>query len=287
MSFRSLFLLGVVLAASAALAGQPFLLIPESTNDTVGMYDPFDGSYLGDLIVSQGEMATPINAVLGPDNLIYLSDQVADSVFRYDLNGELIDVFAGPDDGLNNIRGIAFRDGELFVTSGDDYVARFDSSGNRLPDFINDGSDPFDIFFLDDGRALLSDIAGDQVRLYDADGTFASTVFAVNFPEQIQQMVSTGHYLNASFSGDWLTEFDVDGTIFRQIVFDAGRGIYELGNGRWLATSGSGVFSIDPDTLDVITIRSGISARFIELVPEPATALLVSLGVLGLRRRRN
>ena len=39
-------------------------MIPDSTTDTVGMYDPFDGTYLGDVIPDLGYFSTPINAVL-------------------------------------------------------------------------------------------------------------------------------------------------------------------------------------------------------------------------------
>ena len=124
----------------------PYLLIPDSTSDMVGMYSPVDGTYLGDMFeVPQiyGSSSTPINAVPGPDGYIYVSDQVQDAVFRFDMDGNFFDVFADNTDGLNNVRGIDFRDGLLYVTSGDDYVAVFDAPHNRLADFINDGSDPF------------------------------------------------------------------------------------------------------------------------------------------------
>ena len=41
------------------------LLIPESTGDTVGMHDPYDGTYLGDLIQGAGTLSTPIFAIMG------------------------------------------------------------------------------------------------------------------------------------------------------------------------------------------------------------------------------
>lgn len=275
----------VALVAAPALA-QGYLLIPESSNDTIGKYDAFDGTYLG-VFATHGS-GTPINAVLGPDNLIYVSDQIGDSVTRYDLDGNFRDVFADADDGLNNVRGIDFRGDHLFVTSGDDYVAEFDADGNRLDDFINDGSDPFDIHFLPDGRALLADIAGstDNVRLYNADGTLAEELFSVNFPEQVQSdSLLPGAYLNASFSADLITDFDLDGTIVSQFEWNGGRGIYRLGNGNLLATAGDGVFELDKTTGDIVEVENeGVSARFIEFVPEPTSALLLLLG-LAFRRR--
>lgn len=273
------------LFAAASVSSAGYLLIPESSNDTVGMYDPYDGTYLGDLIDGAGLFSTPINAVLGPDGNIYVSDQVADSVFRYDAQGNYIDTFVS---GYNNIRGIDFRGDHLFVTSGDDYVAEFDSAGNFVGNFIEDGSDPFDIFFLDDGRSLLANIQGtdDDIRLYDADGMGFSSLFAISFPEQIQYMPSTGHYLNASFSDDFITEFDLDGNIYNQWFFNGGRGVYELGNGQLMVTAGDGIWSLNPDNSELTLLRGDVSGRFIEFVPAPGAFALLGLAGLATRRRR-
>jgi len=245
-----------------------FLLIPDSTADVVGMYDPYDGTYLGDLIIGAGLFSTPINAILVPDGNIYVSDQVADSVFVFDTAGNYLYTYADASDGLNNIRGIDSFGGHLFVTSGDDYVAEFDGPHSRLPDFINDGSDPFDILFLNDGSSLVADIQGstDNVRLYNPDGTLNYEVFSVSFPEQIQvDSVLPGAYLNAAFSDGIITDFELDGTIIQTTPLSSGRGIYRLGNGNLLATDGNGVHEIEPGTGAIIETEHTGSARFIEL----------------------
>jgi hypothetical protein len=284
--------LHVVVAGAAALlagtASAQFLLIPDSSADTVGMYDPFDGTYMGDLIPDTGLFSTPLNAILGPDNLIYVSDQLADAVFRFNMDGSFFDVFADDTDGLNNVRGIDFRDGNLYVTSGDDFVAVFDGPHSRLPDFIT-GVDPFDIHFLDDGRALIADILADDVRLYNADGTFDSTIFAVNFPEQISSDPNKpGSFLNASFSGDTVTDFDLDGTIADTWFFNGGRGVFRLGNGNLLLTAGDGIWEMDPATGDLLENENpDASGRFIEyVIPAPSSLALLGLGGLLARRRR-
>lgn len=255
------------------LGRAPVLLIPESTNDVVGMYDPYDGTYLGDIIIDDTtginyDLSTPINAVQGPDNNIYLSDQVSDAVFVFDTLGNYLMTYADASDTLNNIRGIDFRNGHLFVTSGDDYVAEFDGPHSLVGYFIQDGSDPFDILFLDDGRSLLCDIQGttDNVRLYDTTGTLLYEVFSVDFPEQVQvDPILPGAFLNASFSGDIITDFDLDSTITAQFSFNSGRGIYRLGNGNLLATNGSGVFELDSATGVQVEQENTGSGRFIEL----------------------
>lgn len=247
----------------------PVLLIPESIADTIGMYDPFDGTYLGDLIAGSPHLGTPINAVAGPDGNVYVSDQTANAVFVFSSSGSYLFTYADWNDGLYNIRGIDFRDGHLFVTSGDDYVAEFDAPHSRLDDFINDGSDPFDILFLPDGRALLSDIQGydDNVRLYNANGTLDREFFDVTFPEQlVRDTLTPGLFLNAAYTGRVASDFDLGGTVHQSIPLGASsRGIFRLWNGNLLVTDSYGVWEIDEETGDVIDQKNSGSFRFIEL----------------------
>lgn len=245
------------------------LLIPDSTSDTVGLFDPFDGTYMGDIITDNPGFSTPINAVVGPDNNIWVSDQVADSIFVFDMAGTYLFTYADGTDGLNNIRGIDFRGGNCFVTSGDDYVAEFDGPHSRLPDFIADGTDPFDIMFLADGTSLLCDIQGttDNVRLYDASGVLMYELFPTSFPEQvIYDDLMPGEYLVNSFSDYNIYDFEIDGTIVETTPLPSnGRGVFRLGNGNLLATDGSGVHELQPGTGTLIETKFVGSSRFIEL----------------------
>jgi hypothetical protein len=263
----------------AAPRGEQFLLIPESSNDVVGMYDAYDGSYMGDIIVedtTQFDLKTPINAVQGPDGNIYLSDQVSDAVFVFDTTGTYLYTYADGSDGLNNIRGIDFRDGHLFVTSGDDYVAEFDGPHSFVGYHIQGGVepfDPFDILFLDDGTCLCADIYGsvDNISYYDYDGNLLYELFPVSFPEQVQfDSEMPGEFLHNSFSADLIQDFDIAGTVYNSWTYDGGRGVFRLGNGNLLATRGNGVHEIDPATGDTIDNKNpGVSGRFIELYTAP------------------
>jgi len=245
------------------------LLIPNSTTDTVGLFDPYDGTYLGDVITDNPGFSTPINAVVGPDNLIYVSDQVADSIFVFDMAGVYLYTYADGTDGLNNIRGMDFRGGNVFVTSGDDYVAEFDGPHSRLPDFIADGTDPFDIMFLADGTSLMCDIQGttDNIRLYDAGGVLMYELFSTSFPEQVQMdTLAPGDYLTNSFSNYMVYDFEIDGTIVETTpTSSSGRGVFRLGNGNLLITDGSGVHEVQPGTGTLIETKLTGSSRFIEL----------------------
>jgi len=248
------------------------LLIPDSTADTVGTYDANDGTYYGDIINGVGLFQTPINAIIGPDGNIYVSDQVADSVFVFDTSGTYLFTYADASDGLNNIRGIDFYGTHLFVTSGDDYVAEFSGPHTRLPDFINDGTDPFDILFLSDGRSLLADIQGttDNIRLYDASGVLLQVLFPINFPEQVQiDTVLPGAYLTTGFSANIINDFELTGTIVQTTPYSGGRGVYRLGNGNLLVTSAAGVQEISSGTGAIIQTEKTGSCHMIEISTPP------------------
>ena len=258
-----------------SLPSRDVLLIPCSSTGQrgVNVFDPFDGAYVGSFVQDEVLFYTPINAILGPDDNIYVADQVNDAVLVFDRQGTFLYNYADDTDGLDNVRGIDFRDGHLFISispSTGKAIAEFDGPHNRLADFINDGSDPFDIYFLDDGRALLADIYGstDNVRLYNADGSLSGQIFSVDFPEQIQSdSVGSCPYLNTSFSDNIINDFDLSGTIEQSTPWSSGRGIYRLGNGNLLATNGNGVFEIEPGSGSIIEQKLTGSGRFIELIP--------------------
>ncbi|MBU0638465.1 MAG: hypothetical protein KKB50_06330 [Planctomycetes bacterium] len=279
----------IVLIVLAAPTFADYLLIPDSTAKTVGMYDPYDGTYLGNLIDGSSRFSLPINAVPGPDGNIYVSDQNMDAVFVFNPAGEYLSTYADANDGLNDIRGIAFQAGHLFVTSGDDYVAEFNGPHSRLPDFIADGSDPYDILFLADGGALVSDIqgTGDNIRLYDAAGNLTYELFKLPFPEQIQfDALRPGEYLSASFTGRVIYDFGIYGAIVQVTPLgDFGRGVFRLGNGNLLSADADGVWELEPGSGVVVEQEYAGSMHFIEYVPEPSPVVMLMLGTLLAKRR--
>jgi hypothetical protein len=253
-----------------SLPDREVLLVPNSTQQSIGIYETFDGAFIGNFVVDSALFTTPICAIAGPDSNIYLSDQVADAVFVYNKQGEFLFTYADATDGLDNIRGIAFWEGNLFVTSGNDYVARFDGPHNRIADFFSSGADPFDIFFLDDGRALVADITGDDMKLYNADGTFVQDLFTVDFPEQINfDLIDENSWLNSSFADDQVRDFDLDGNISESTPWAGGRGVYRLDNGNFLLTSATGVYEVAPGSGSIVDQKNTGSGRFVELYRPP------------------
>jgi len=259
------------------------LLIPDSSEDAIGIYDAEDGTFLGNFLEPNTEsdawvLSTPINAVQGPNGNIFVSDQVEDAVLEFDTGGAFVGIFADETDGLNNIRGIDFLDGDLLVSNSDgEAINRFDAAGSALPDFVaNPDFDPYDVFIAPNGDVLVSQIAPvDEVQLYPmASPSGMSQLYATSFPQQVNA-TPDGNYLVASFSDDTVTEVTGSGQVVRTVEVESARGAYVLGNGNWLVTGGTetGILEIDPDTGTTVTvIAEGSGFRFIEPVELGANA---------------
>lgn len=256
--------------------GQETLLIPDAATDTVGRYDAQTGDYLGDLIVDpdpspDGLLDTPIDAILGPDGLIYVSDQTRDAVVRFDAGGNFVDVFCDATDGLDNLRGLVFYGGDLLVCEAPaapapPAIARFTADGVRLTDFAQ-GFSCFDVFDASLG-VVVSDIGDNQVELYDPQqGTSIRTLAITDFPEQVCRKRS-GNLLAIAYLGNEIVEFSAAGNVIRRIpITNLGRGVVELGNHNLLISTGAGIREINPISGELIrTIRTGTGFRFIERV---------------------
>ena len=246
------------------------LMIPDWTSDSVGLFDPYDGTFLRYLCKSPSA-SSPKNAIAGPDGNIYLSDQAGNTVHMFDTSGTYLGVYADNGDGLQNIRGIDFRGNHLFVcnstSSGTKGVWEFSGPHTFVRHFITyTGVDPFDIYFLADDRSLFADIGtSDKIALHDTSGTFIQTVITTSFPEQIQSdPVLPGAFLAASFSSNQIIDFDLNGSIFRTFPLSGARGVYRLGNGNILATYGTAVIEMDSLTGATIQIEKTGSFQYIE-----------------------
>jgi len=99
--------LGLVAASQAQ-----FLLIPNSGRDQIWQVSAFDGSIISQNYIFDAALSTPNHAIASGRGTIFISDQILDSVREYDLNANYLGDVAGAAQGLDNIRGIAVRNGE-------------------------------------------------------------------------------------------------------------------------------------------------------------------------------
>ena len=289
------------------LLAQGVLLIPESSNDRIMAFDPFDGSLIdADFIPADPDnISTPIEVQINAaQDAFVVSDQLEDGVFAYDLDGLPLGRLA-PAGGqdvtiLDNVRGLEIdpANGNVLVSVGSgtnaDAIAEFDPAGNFLGNRIEPDSatmdSPFDVL-IDNGAILIPAIDSDAVHRYDLAGNFVDNFALVdNFPEQIA-VRSGGGYFVANFVGaqEGILEYAADGTLLNTLTppnLGGFRGVYELGNGNLLITNGGGVHEIDRTGAFIETEIDGVSARFIsfiQILPElPESVPVPTLNTAGL-----
>ena len=238
------------------------LLVPDSSNGRVMAFDPQTGNLLDpDFIPYQEEanLGTPIEVMLNPGgDGFWLSDQIRDVVYGYDLEGNFLGVVA-PAGGANtaiadNIRGIALSpDGNLLVTvaSGGNAnaVAEFDPAGNYLGNYLPNGAGglngPWDLLFRENDVLVTASSSG-HIHRYGLDGTPLGQFHSgLGFPQQMQQLPN-GNILIGQFTtlggvtpGVW--ELTADGDLVGIYTGVSGnRGVYELPNGNILPPTPTG-----------------------------------------------
>lgn len=299
-------MMALVLGLSQGVAMGQFLLIPESTNDRVVAVNAFDGSLanpnfldIAPLAASAGVSSTPIE-VLEVGNEFWVSDQVADRIWRFDSNGGPLGAITSPD--LNNLRGMEVVGNTVYVAQGSaggafgEGLVTIDVATASVTGIFNGRLDD-DVSYQDvklfNGELLVtnSDTGNDGIDRYLPDGTFLGTLFVsdgvsgIDFPQQINVRGSTGNLIVGGFSvPSGVYEYLPDGTEIGIIAGDpfGPRAAYELGNGGIVWTNGTWIRT------DADILVEGGNFRYItpSSVPEPTSALLMLITVVGVSRRQ-
>ena len=277
-----------------------FLMIPESTNKRVMAFDATTGDLIDMDFIPPDDvnLTTPIEPLLTPAFTVLISDQVDDAVRMYDTSGAFLATFYGNNTAvLDNIRGMDFTPlfASLVVTVGGgtnmSACAEFDPFGTYVGNFIAIGAggldSPFDIMFRS-SDCLVAGINSDAIHQYDLSGNSLGIFASINsFPEQIAEKAN-GDIVVANFSGteEGIVVYSSTGTLlnnFSNASYGGPRGVYELGNGNFLVTNGSGVHEVNGTTGAFIrTVVAGVSGRFIspfdpDAVPVELTSFKASV----------
>ncbi|MCR9218332.1 MAG: hypothetical protein NXI14_14160 [bacterium] len=287
-------------AASTAVAGPPseFLVVPDSSNDILVTFSPFDGSLINSNFATIGG-GTPKHA-LQVGNEIWVSNQLTDQVDRFTLNGAFVSSIVG---GLDNIKGMEVVGNEVWVTNAGsnngapgNSIVKIDIGSATISGSSPTSGSLFDVINYQ-GQVLGTNITSEDLEFYDAGGNFASVFHAsdgvsgIDFPQQAFAR-DNGGLLVAGFSPtSGVYAYDAAGNDLGIVAgLDSGaRGVYELGNGNIMWTNGAGVWVTDPNTGQVTQVYDGGSSQYIDLVviPAPGAAGLLALaGFASTRRRR-
>lgn len=258
-----------------------FVMIPDWTADKVYLFNAQTGDLVDQNFIptTNPQLQSPKNALLHfSGRFILVSDQLSDVVQKFDTNGSYIGVFCpigGPNTTIvDNMRSATYRlNKNLLVTVGSsansNTVQQFDSGGVHLGTFCSTGiSSPFDVLIRSNDVLVSNSSGANRITQYDQSGTFLSN-FSVStsyaFPEQLIRLPN-GFIAVAAFSTpSGIAILDSAGNFLRLITAVTGnRGVYLLGNGRYLTTNGAGVHEVDSATGTLVrTVIAGSSFQYI------------------------
>ena len=250
------------------------LLIPDWTYDRVLAFDPYDGSYIGVIIPSDGRLSSPKCAIPSSRGTIFVSDQIADAVFEYDTEGNYITTIVNQaSSGIDNIRGITVYNDYLYVTvfqgSHAETVQRFDlNGGNQMTWTSTQIDSPFDILFRG-SDALVANANSDAIERYNQNGNWLGTFVGtgIQWPSQIYECGNGNLYVAGSFSPSGIYQYDPNGVLLHYYsISQTLRGVYELGNGLLLFTSSVSVSTYNPSNGQIVDIYTDGNFHFIHLL---------------------
>jgi hypothetical protein len=292
---RCLVLCLLCVVCQTGIHAQSFLMMPDSTNNRMVLFDPVTGSVVNNNYFALAG-GTTVHA-LQVGNEIWVSEQLGDRVSRWSLTGTPLGAI-GPTysgGGFDNIRGMGLVNNTVYVTNAGTAngapgvaVVLLDTAGNFLSSFSTVGTapSPFGVLAFQGDILVSSASANNDIHRYTLAGSSVGAFHnsgTLNFVEQLYR-ASNGDVLAATFSSNLVARLDsTNGNILNQFAASGARGVWELGNGNILWTSGSGAFVYDGTSSTQVYTGGG---RYIDLltiaaVPEPGTIAMIGTGVLA------
>lgn len=320
-----LFVAATALGLVCSTASAQFVMVADSDDDRVMLFDAFDGSLVDADYILLDDLApfgaaAPFNPIqIG--NEVWTNDASRDAIYRTSLDGTtLIDRIGGIGQsgaGFNDTRGVELVGDQLYMVNdgstnnapGDDTVVILNAATGAVEGGFalrGEGRDILrvgDELFINnrDGNTTIGDGSDDTIDVYDLDGNYLRTLIDFDNSRQDtpeQMTLSSNGTLLVAHDGGSFTEVDLDGTLLATFSladidgignFDDPQGIIELGNGNILLTvDNQGVFVVDPIASTASLIIESDPAYVEAVIPAPSSfALLGAAGLLAGRRRRH
>jgi hypothetical protein len=282
-----------------------YVLAADSINARVALLSATDGSVVNANFIVDGaglnyDMQSPRNAMRVGDE-IWVTDQAADSIFRFTLNGKWLGTIGG---AIDNVRGMELINNTVYVSNFGSAngapgpsIVKFSMDGTNLGSIATSGagSNPMDVLANGSGW-LVSDLDADSInRFTDAGyvGGFVNstpTNLIINAPQQMARRTNGGLLVAGLSTPSGVYLFDSAGQFQQRLA--AGRapnGVLELNNGQFLYSRADGFYRLDPatDVSTAVLTGGGTRGQYLEFVelPEPTGALLIGIGVVALLRR--
>lgn len=274
---QSVKVLSGVLAVAAVSGTNADILIVNSASDTVIRADNsgniLDANFI--VLANSGVAPATPKAIAVVDNELWITDQLSDVIYRYtrSTTPTFIGVIGGANGGLDNMRGLAYIGGTVYVANSGTAngapgaaLVRISPAGTILGSFIV--GDPFDVVEFN-GNLLVANIADDSLDLYSPAGGFLSRlhdsdgVSGIDFPQQIFKR-SNGNLLVGGFTApSGIFEYNNTGAQLNYYSLSGTRGVLELADGTILWTQGSGLFRFNPATGSNVNAGSTTSCQYL------------------------
>lgn len=299
---------------------QAQLMVTDSgAGDRVMLFSSQDGALIdANWITDAGavgwQFTTPKEAaVVG--NEIWVSDQVADSIVRFDSNRQFIGIInqlAGGAGTFDNLRGFGYDGSRVYLTMFHGTtslrgVVTIDAATATSTGFFAVGTNSLFDAQPFGGDLLIANSTTNNIERRNASTGALISNFAtgVTFPQQVAEMadgsiISVSSIAAAGIEG--IYHHNADGSLRRYIDTEglkvgAGeqvpRGAWVLGNGDYLVTTSIGVFTLRPTGAGPLDytfspVITGVDAQYVNQVPEPAAAAvaLALAGLAAVRRKR-
>lgn len=290
----SVFALALV-AGLATHADAQFVMMADSTNNRMVLFDPTNGSVVNNnFFALQG--GTTVHA-MQVGNEIWVSEQIGDRISRWDFEGGSLGAITG---GLDNIRGMGLIGNTVYVTNAGTNngapgasLVMFNTQGSNIGSFGTAGlaPSPFGILAYQGGMLVSSSSANNDIHHFDLEGASIGAFHnstGLNFAQQMAY-ASNGDVLVAGFSSSNIARLDSEsGDIISSFTASGARGVYQLGNGNIMWTNSAGAHIFDVNTGGSTLVYAG-GGRYLDFLIIPTPGVLPMLGLaamLGARRRR-
>lgn len=259
----------VAAAFASALSAQQVLVTYDATTDRLIAFSPVDGS-----VVDTNYFPVPATVQVSAIDVLgdlWVSEQTGDRIVRYDACGNVLGTM-GPTlagGGLDNIRGMAFVNGLVYVTNDGtangasaDSLVVFDPAGNYVNTLVlSNTPSPFSVMAWQGDLLVASFAAGNDVHRYTTNGVSVGLFHdstAVNLAHQISQ-ASDGNVWCSTFTSNTIVKLDANtGAILTTLPASGNpRGVYELANGNLLWTNSAGAHVYDTVALTTSLVFPG------------------------------
>lgn len=270
---RHFILLICLIFINSISKGQSTILAINSNSKTVAQLNAADGTVINPSFINLSSLNPgTIKGIIQVQNKFWISDQTNNVIYICNSDGTYSSTIPSST-GLSNIRGLNIVNNEVWVTNAGNSngatansIVRLDFTGNNVGTFPTLGS-PFDVLDNGAGSVYITSFNSDGIQTMSYNGTVTGNLVQTGILSGVQQInkIQNGNYLVGVFSSNTSAGNDpgvyvissANGNILNKWAVGGVRGVIQTGNGNYLYTTGSGIYTLNPSTGATAQVISG------------------------------